>query len=110
MANAIGNQSGNRDGQHKQRQSHHHADDAGVEQNLFHRQAALAARLRKTVRPKEQVEYNDIGSTVEHTHVAEDGLLQRDGHIAGVGKHHRRTQHTATVLVAVAEHHLGQQD
>ena len=111
VADGVLHQAGHRHREQKQYQTRRHAHDAGVDEHLAHRQLfAGAAHLHDAVGPQKDVEYDDVGGAVEYPLVTEDGLLERDSHIPGVGEHRGAAQHPPASLLGVLKAQPGHQD
>ncbi len=96
------------DGAHKDHDAGQHGEDAGVQQQLFERDLpAVAAHEHEAEGPRHEVIHADPRCPVEHAVRAEQDLLQRQAHVAAIGKHGAVAQNAAGRLLAAADADIG---
>ena len=83
-------------------------EDAGVQQQLFERDLpAVAAHEHEAEGPRHEVIHADPRCPVEHAVRAEQDLLQRQAHVAAIGKHGAVAQNAAGRLLTAADADIG---
>ena len=96
------------DGAHKDHDAGQHGKDAGVQQQLFERDLpAVAAHEHEAEGPRHEVIHADPRCPVEHAVRAEQDLLQRQAHVAAIGKHGAVAQNAAGRLLTAADADIG---